>query len=118
MSDFITDSTPRAKRPHTCCECQGLIRPGEKYQRTAGRWDGRMDVFKTCTPCLETRDWATSQMEWGGGDDHLFYFEMLEDDLHNMAMEIHLGSGRRFKAYRLQILMARRREAARLEQAA
>lgn len=118
MSDFTTVSMPTANRRHTCCECQGHINPGEKYQRTAGRWEGRMDVFKTCSPCADARDWATSQIEWCGGDDHLFYFEMLEEDLHETAMNIHLGTGRRFKAYRLQVLMSRRRAAACMERAA
>jgi hypothetical protein len=77
-----------------------------------------MDSFKTCSPCVEARDWATSQIEWTGGDSHLFYFEMLEQDLHDTAMEIHLGTGRRFKAFRLQIQMAKRRLAAQQQQAA
>lgn len=118
MSDFTSDSTPTAKQRHTCCECQGFIHSGEKYQRTAGCWEGRMDVFKTCSPCAEARDWATSQIEWCGGDDHLFYFEMLEGDLHEMALNIHPGTGRRFKAYRLQVLMHRRRAVAYTERAA
>ncbi len=118
MSDFTSESTPTARRQHKCCECQGAILPGQKYQRAAGQWDGRMDVFKTCMPCVEARDWATSQMEWCGGDDHLFYYEMLEQDLADMAMEIHPGTGRRFKTYRLQILMGRRRAEALMERAA
>lgn len=68
-----------------------------------------MDSFKTCIFCVEARDWATSQIEWTGGDEHLFYFEMLEQDLHDTAMEIRPGTGRRFKAFRLQIAMNKRR---------
>ncbi|KPA87865.1 hypothetical protein PF66_05441 [Pseudomonas asplenii] len=77
-----------------------------------------MDTFKTCMPCVHARDWATKQPEWGGDGEHLFYFEMLEGDLSNLAPEIDTGDGRRFKAYRLLVLMNRRRAAASIHNAA
>lgn len=118
MSEFQCTTEPVARRRHTCCECGGNIEPGSAYQRTAGCWDGTMDQFRTCIPCVNTRDWATRQPEWSGDGEHLFYFEMLADDLCNLAPEIPPGDGRRFTAYRLQIEMCRRGNAARTSKAA
>lgn len=109
MSEFQTTSKVTARRQHQCYECKGQIAPGQQYERCAGSWDGQMAEYKTCAACADTRDWATSQHEWSGDGEHLFYFGELENDLANMAIEIPLGSGRRFKAYRLQIQMGRRR---------
>lgn len=39
-----------------CCECGEWIRPGDVYERVAGKWDGKMDAFSTCRPCAEIRD--------------------------------------------------------------
>ena len=112
MSDFQTESTPTARKVHTCNECSGDINPGHQYQLTSGCWDGGFESFKTCKPCAETRSWATSQPEWGSDGEHLYYFGQLEEDLSNLAPEIQLGDGRRFKAYRLQHQMIIRRKAA------
>lgn len=109
MSEFQTTSKVTARKQHKCCECQGVIQPGQQYERCAGQWDGHMDVYRTCSGCADIRDWATTQQEWSGDGEHLFYFEQLENDLANMAIEIPVGSGRRFKAYRFQIQMVRRR---------
>ncbi|SED96929.1 hypothetical protein [Pseudomonas anguilliseptica] len=113
MSDFQAESTPTARKHHQCCECEGSIEPGQKYQLIAGSWEGRMHSFKTCMSCLEARDWATSQIEWCGGDDHLYYFGQLEEDLSIMAPEIVTQDGRRFHAYRLGAQIANRRMLAR-----
>lgn len=113
MSDFQATSEPVARKRHTCCECGGHIEPGQQYQLVAGSWEGEMSTYKTCMPCVKARDWATRQPEWGGDGEHLFYFEMLDEDLSNLATEIEAGDGRRFKAYRLQVQMGQRRNAAR-----
>lgn len=118
MSEFQATTEPVARKRHTCCECGGHIEPGQTYQRTAGCWDGAMDQFRTCTPCVNARTWATEQPEWAGDGEHLFYFEMLADDLCNLAPEIPFGDGRRFTAYRLQVEMGRRGNSARTQKAA
>ncbi|WP_237881872.1 hypothetical protein [Pseudomonas sp. PGPR40] len=109
MSDFQTESTPTARKVHICEECHGHIEPGQKDQLISGSWDGDMASFKTCIPCLEARNWATVQPEWGGDGEHLYYFGQLEEDLSYLASEITSQDGRRFHAYRLQALMSRRR---------
>jgi hypothetical protein len=55
-AEFCTVSTVTARVQHKCCECRDVIRPGERYERTAGRWDGRMATFKTCDYCARLRE--------------------------------------------------------------
>ena len=112
MSDFQMESTPTARKQHKCCECCGPIQPGQQYQLITGCWDGDMASFKTCPDCLAARTWATAQPEWGGDGEHLYYFGQLEEDLSYLAPEINPGDGRRFKAYRLQVHISRKRLAA------
>ena len=45
-----------AKKKHVCCECNGTINPGEKYERVKGLWEGRFDLVKTCLPCMRIRN--------------------------------------------------------------
>jgi len=47
--------TPVARKRHRCCECRGEIRPGEKYERISGVWDGEPMRFKTCLDCVLLR---------------------------------------------------------------
>ncbi|WP_010486831.1 hypothetical protein [Pseudomonas sp. S9] len=108
MADFQVESYPVARKHHKCGECNGLINPGQKYQRIAGSWEGSMDSFTTCSECVGARDWATSQPEWADGDEYLFSFGRLEEDLADLAPEIRVGDGRRFHALRLQVQMRRR----------
>lgn len=112
MSDFQTEATPTARKRHLCCECSGRIEPGQPYSLVSGCWKGDMDLFKTCMPCLEVRTWATTQPEWGSDGEHLYYFGRLEEDLSYLAPEIRTHDGRRFHAYRAQVLMNRRRRTA------
>jgi len=112
MSDFQTETMPVARKQHQCCECYGPIQPGQHYQLISGCWDGDMDTFKTCSACTAARAWATKQPEWMGDGEHLYYFGQLEEDLSYTAPEISPGDGRRFKAYRLQLQITRRRTAA------
>jgi hypothetical protein len=112
MSDFQTETTPTARKTHTCGECHGHIDPGQKYQLISGSWDGDMSSFKTCMPCLTAREWAIAQPEWGSDGEHLYYFGQLEEDLTYLAPESRVGDGRRFKTYRLQNEICQRRKAA------
>jgi len=50
-----SESKPKARKSHRCCECRGTISPGECYQVFNGCWDGRWDVFKTCEDCNKLR---------------------------------------------------------------
>ena len=61
MSDNIAPSVysknhVKARKQHTCCECNRVILPGERYQLFKGCWDGEWDNYKTCGPCARLRD--------------------------------------------------------------
>ena len=45
----------KARKPHTCGECEHIISPGEKYERITGVWDGSWDHHITCLSCVDTR---------------------------------------------------------------
>lgn len=111
MPDFQTETTPTARKQHMCGECYGVIEPGQKYQLVTGCWEGSMDSCKTCPPCVEARKWAIAQPEWMDDGDHLYYFGRLDEDLVDLAPAIKTEDGRRFHAYRLQVLMKKRRTA-------
>ncbi len=54
--DVFDESTVRAAKPHTCCECGDPIHKGTPYVRSKGLWDGRWDTFHTCVPCSRIRE--------------------------------------------------------------
>lgn len=54
--EFASTETPGARKPHECCECHETIPVGARYERTSGRWDGRMLAYKTCLSCVEIRN--------------------------------------------------------------
>jgi len=39
---------PTARKHHKCCECGGVISPGETYERTVTLFEGFVDTYKTC----------------------------------------------------------------------
>ncbi len=45
------ESTPKARKEHVCCECQGIIKPGEIYHRFSGVCEGGIEVYKICSWC-------------------------------------------------------------------
>ena len=53
--DFYHATTPVARKPHTCCECGGVIPPGEQYERAATVFEGMFVCFKTCLICSQIR---------------------------------------------------------------
>jgi len=56
LPSVFSDTVRKARREHKCCECQGIIKPGEKYHIFKGCWEGKWDEFKTCLDCIEVRD--------------------------------------------------------------
>lgn len=55
MPDFLSTRTVKARENHKCCECGETIKPGEKYERASGKWDGKLETFKTCLICVNIR---------------------------------------------------------------
>jgi len=49
------ETEPVARKPHRCVECGEPIRPGQRYHRATGIWDGSWSTFSTCSPCATIR---------------------------------------------------------------
>ena len=59
--EFVSTDTRTARKQHKCCECGHEIKPGEKYEHVAGKWDGRLGTFDTCEKCVDLRDSLAAQ---------------------------------------------------------
>lgn len=55
LPSVYTQLRPKARKQHKCCECAGIIQPGETYELYKGIWDGKADQYKTCADCVELR---------------------------------------------------------------
>lgn len=53
--DFSSTKMLKAKIDHECIECRGVIKKGDQYEKTSGKWDGNFDSFRTCVDCLSRR---------------------------------------------------------------
>lgn len=51
-----THLTPTARKEHTCDECGGTIKKGEKYHIHKGLCDGSWMQVKNCEQCETIRD--------------------------------------------------------------
>lgn len=53
--EFYTETRPKAKKEHCCCECKKTINVGDEYVRITGKWDGVCRTYKTCSHCENLR---------------------------------------------------------------
>jgi hypothetical protein len=51
MGDFMTITTPKARKARPCPECGATIKAGERYARIAGSSDGDFFAAVQCLPC-------------------------------------------------------------------
>lgn len=76
--DFVNRRTVKARKPHTCAECHGLIAVGESHETRAYRFEGEFHAERVCAPCQEAAGefgwhilggslWVMFQEEWDGG---------------------------------------------------
>ncbi len=89
LPDVFNEWSPKARQPHKCCECRGIIARGEKYQKIQGLWDGRWRTFKTCIDCKELREKITSsikdQEDWPPFNDlYVTVFEARDQPTDNV----------------------------------
>lgn len=54
--EFFNQIMVQARKKHACCECDRCIYAGEQYEKTVGKWDGRIAEFKTCHDCVIVRE--------------------------------------------------------------
>lgn len=52
---MLSETTPTARKQHTCSECSRTIEKGEKYKRETYVWDDYLNTSKTCADCLSLR---------------------------------------------------------------
>lgn len=55
VNDFYSEKTPRAGKPHTCCECGDVIPKGDVHHYASGKSDGVFWDYRTCAACDEIR---------------------------------------------------------------
>lgn len=94
----VTEYT--ARKEHKCNECGRFIKPGEKYQRAFGVYDGCSSTYRTCAHCLVAQAWLIENC------DGFVHFEVYEEVVEH-AMEY---KQIRFGMLRLKIGMNRRWE--------
>ena len=57
-AEFSSIATVKARKTFKCYECHGLINPGDSHEKTAGKWEGNFESFRTCSRCAELKKWA------------------------------------------------------------
>lgn len=80
--EFFRQTLHRARKQHRCCECGKIIRIGEEYEYSAGKWDGDVTQYRTCFMCSTIRNAACSSG---------FTFEMLWEDIYEECFVDDLG---------------------------
>lgn len=114
MPSCSTRAYRTARRQHTCVECRTTIQPGDVYEYASGVWEGRPESFKTCMPCLDSRNYYEGDCDSASfREEGAYTFGQLEQDLIDFAGECQSGTGVKFGAYRHAIGIKRRRNAAR-----
>lgn len=84
---FIDQRHPRARAFHMCCECDGVIPPGDVYRRIVGKWDDELRTFAQCLSCAHAFDLAVNY--YGGG----VAFGELNEVLEDLTFDIGLWDG-------------------------
>lgn len=78
--EVLDDDHPVARKPHVCCECKGVIQPGQRYSRFVGKWEGEIIKYSTCSLCEEIRRVFTCGESW--------MWECLWEDMEAIAFPI------------------------------
>lgn len=76
-NDFYHESIVAARKPYRCVECGTAIPVGARYERAAGKADGRVWTVHTCLLCAEIRKafvcggWQFGQL-WESIEEDMF----------------------------------------------
>lgn len=101
--DAYVVSTHKARKPNKCYECHHPIRPGERYERVFTLYDGRVQIARTCTRCLNLREWVQAHVPcfcWAHGN-------MIEDAISTAEKYAHESPGLMFSVLRRYALIRR-----------
>jgi len=55
-ADVYQAKEVKARKSHTCYECDGEIARGETHEVVSGLWDGSWSRYRTCLLCVRIRD--------------------------------------------------------------
>jgi hypothetical protein len=63
MTQTLTDTSPTARKAHSCSDCGRTIQPGEKYRRWSGVGDDGVYTWKSCAHCdkVASAIWASGE---------------------------------------------------------
>lgn len=99
--EFYSKHTKKARVRHQCFECCHAISPGEMYEYVVGKWDGDLQVHKTCNRCVSLREHISAHVPcfcWAHGN-------MLDDareTVRSLPLEA-IGSGLMFELGRMAV---------------
>ena len=108
--ECYTESFPIARKEHRCDDCWTTIKPGEKYFRFSGKWDGNdFDSVKQCLTCKDAAAWLFGAMSNAGCWPDEISYEI--GDLYNSIVQ-EAREQRTFAGYRHAVALKKRIEAA------
>ena len=88
---FSCSTTPVARKEHSCEECNGKIRRGERYIRVAGKYDGEMYAYALCETCKAWGDaYHVAQRQHCKGESWSWELGRMWEDICEFVEE-HLG---------------------------
>lgn len=99
---FYHHEDRRARKPHRCDECAGVIPHGEDYEHVRAKWEN-IATWRTCARCLALRNYVTAAVPcvcWYHGN-------MREDVLGTAEHYSHEAPGLLFGALRREIWIRR-----------
>ncbi len=100
--EFYRAIVRTARKEQRCAECGRCIRPGERYEYASGKVEGEMYDAKTCSHCLDLREWVRAHVPCFCFEHHNLE-ECVRDAIEEYAHQapgLAFGAGRRMIAIR------------------
>jgi len=89
--EFSSSDWRCARKQHACEECNGAIKPKERYKYVAGKYDGEMYSYKLCSTCDEWgKAYHVAQRQHCKGDTWSWELGRMWEDICEFVEE-HLG---------------------------
>ncbi len=73
-AEFYSARYQRARAEYKCVECRRQITIGERYRYAVSKYEGQIDIYRTCAHCAIAEDWL-------GVHCHGWIFGEIEEDL-------------------------------------
>jgi hypothetical protein len=95
----LSESTPKARRAHTCDECGGLIAAGEKYRKFVGINEGHFEITKYHLSGARCIEGEKQRAEWESIQNDIMGDIMTEAYVRAHSVLCGLCDGWRFDLY-------------------